>query len=118
MKIAVIGGGLFGCTAAIHIAKAGHSVTIFEKEKDIFQAASGINQYRLHRGYHYPRSSDTIISSKRSEQSFREEYGNAVLTDVEHYYAIAKERSKVTAQKYKEVLASHGLEFSETDLSI
>ena len=29
-------------------------------EDDIMKAASGINQYRIHRGYHYPRSFETI----------------------------------------------------------
>ena len=49
MRIAVIGGGIFGVTTAIRLAE-NHSVDLFEKNSDILQSASGINQYRLHRG--------------------------------------------------------------------
>ena len=54
--IAIIGGGFFGATVAYVLAEAGYPVTLFEKHDDLLQAASGINQFRLHRGYHYPRS--------------------------------------------------------------
>jgi len=29
MSIAVVGGGLAGCECALHLARAGHSVTLF-----------------------------------------------------------------------------------------
>ena len=61
-KVAVVGGGIFGAAAAIEIATLNVDVTIFEREHDLLQAASGINQYRLHRGYHYPRSTETALS--------------------------------------------------------
>ena len=48
MKIAVIGGGIFGVTTAL-ILSANHSVELFEKNSDILKAASGSNQYRVHR---------------------------------------------------------------------
>jgi len=66
MKIAIIGGGIFGVTTAIRLSR-NHDVDLFEQNSDILQSASGINQYRLHRGYHYPRSTDTAISAKNSE---------------------------------------------------
>ena len=59
MRIAVVGGGIFGVSAAVKLARAGHQADLFEKQRDILCAASGINQYRIHRGYHYPRN--TII---------------------------------------------------------
>jgi tRNA 5-methylaminomethyl-2-thiouridine biosynthesis bifunctional protein len=40
-KIAIIGGGLGGCAAAHHLDKAGHDVTLFEKESGVAQKASG-----------------------------------------------------------------------------
>ena len=48
----------------------GKEVELFEKNSDILKAASGSNQYRVHRGYHYPRSKDTVIGIINSEQSF------------------------------------------------
>ena len=104
-KVAVVGGGIFGCTTAWKLAKEGYDVTLYEKNDDIISQASNINQYRLHRGYHYPRSKDTAIQSQWGETSFIKEYGGAIVNgDIEHYYCIAKEDSLVTAEKYKEFL--------------
>ena len=98
MRIAVVGGGIFGTTAAWMLAKEGHRVDLYEKEKDILQAASGINQYRLHQGYHYPRSKETILLAKEGQKSFRAAYGEAVIEDpIEHYYCVAKEKSFLSA---------------------
>ena len=69
MKIGIVGGGIFGVAIAAKLGKH-FQVDLFEKNNDILQSASGINQYRLHRGYHYPRSMETAISSKRSLTSF------------------------------------------------
>ena len=33
-KIAIIGAGIFGCTAALKLSEAGHICTLFEKQKD------------------------------------------------------------------------------------
>ena len=59
MKIAVVGAGIFGVTAAYTLAK-NHSVDLFEKNNDIMMESSDVNQCRIHRGYHYPRSPDTV----------------------------------------------------------
>jgi hypothetical protein len=92
-RVAVVGGGIFGVACAAALARRGHPVTLYEASADILGAASGINQYRLHRGYHYPRSEETATASRDSEVSFRNVYGRAVLTRSEHYYAIAREQS-------------------------
>ena len=47
-------------------------VELFEKNNDILKAASGSNQYRVHRGYHYPRSKETVLEIMKSENSFKE----------------------------------------------
>ena len=74
MKIAIVGGGIFGITVAVKLAKSGHSIDLFEKNGDIMTAASGINQFRLHRGYHYPRSKETGEESLRGLPLFLKEY--------------------------------------------
>src|SRR3989344_4133383 len=73
MKIAVVGGGIFGITSAWKLAQKGHGVDLYEKQPDILTAASGINQYRLHKGFHYPRSVETITLSCQGEKSFIKE---------------------------------------------
>lgn len=113
--VAVIGGGVFGSTAAIYAARAGHRVHLFEQAPALLQAASGINQFRLHRGYHYPRSPDTARSAAESERSFRTEYGDAVFDDGRHLYGIARERSKVAPEAYLSFCEEIGLEYTRVD---
>lgn len=112
-KIAVVGGGIFGVTAAVKLARAGFSVDLFEKEKDILQAASGINQFRLHRGYHYPRSPETIRDCMRAEAGFLKEYGRAVVGGDHHHYCIAKEGSLIHHDNFVKVCRDFGLGFIE-----
>ena len=57
--IAVVGGGEFGTTISWKLSEQGYSGS-FEKDDDIFKSASGINQYRIHKGYH-PRSVETVF---------------------------------------------------------
>lgn len=110
--VAVVGGGIFGCATALELARAGFSVTLFEAGSDIMQAASGINQYRMHRGYHYPRSSETILSCMEATPLFEAEYSDAIISHLTHYYAIAKEGSKVSAEEYLATLDRHGLPYA------
>jgi hypothetical protein len=96
LGVAVVGAGIFGVTCADELARLGHRVTLFEAGPEILGAASGINQYRLHRGYHYPRSPDTARASRDAEASFRSVYGPAVVDSIERYYAIAADGSLTT----------------------
>lgn len=112
-RVAVVGGGIFGSTAAIHAARAGHEVHLFEEKPALLQAASGINQYRLHRGYHYPRSSDTARSARDSESSFRSEYGKSVIGGGRNIYAIAREDTFVDARAFLEFCRAHDLAYTE-----
>ncbi|MEK6983795.1 MAG: FAD-dependent oxidoreductase [Nanoarchaeota archaeon] len=119
MKIAVVGGGIFGVSAAWTLAKNNHSVDLYEKEKDILLAASGINQYRIHRGYHYPRSKETALLSIEGEKSFAREYSDALLgNNVVHYYSIAKEGSLVTADQCLKFWDECKLKYEEADIGI
>src|SRR5688572_9930770 len=108
MRVAVCGGGLFGATAAIHLARAGHDVHIYEPN-EIMGAASSVNQTRVHAGFHYPRSDATARECQASLASFRSEYGDAIIDQGRHYYAIAKEGSKVSGLEYVAFCMRHGL---------
>ena len=116
-NVSVVGGGIFGCTTAWKLAKEGYNVTLYEKNDDIISQASNINQYRLHKGYHYPRSIDTAQSSIDGENTFLQEYGEAIVNgDVEHYYCIAKDDSLVTSSEYKKFLDKINLPYEEKKL--
>lgn len=99
-KIAVVGGGIFGVTAAVVLARSGHRVTLFEQRPELLRAASGTNQFRLHAGYHYPRSVPTALASRDSVESFRVMYPDAVVDGDEHYYAIAGEGSLTDGEAF------------------
>jgi len=116
-NVSVVGGGIFGCTTAWKLAEEGYDVTLYEKNDDIISQASNINQYRLHKGYHYPRSIDTAQSSIDGENTFLQEYGEAIVNgDVEHYYCIAKDDSLVTSSEYKKFLDKINLPYEEKKL--
>jgi len=111
-KIAIVGAGIFGCTTAIKLAELGFEVEIFEKNKDIMCGASGINQYRLHRGYHYPRSLDTAINCRDHVFEFYNEYPSAVINNSEQYYSISKRDSFLSGEEYLDFCDKVGLDYS------
>ena len=115
-KCAVVGGGIYGVTTATKLKVSGYDVVLFESDKQLLNRASGINQYRLHRGYHYPRSSETIESCKINEDSFIKYYNQSIVNgDIKHYYSIASEESLVTAQEYLTTLDNAGLDWKIVD---
>lgn len=120
MDVAIVGGGLFGVTVALEISdrQPNAEVTLYERENDIMQAASGINQWRLHRGYHYPRSKPTAVSCRDSHDEFKARFGEAVITDHDHYYCIAAERTRTTPEAFLEHCTDIGLWTRKAELDI
>ena len=124
-KVLVVGGGIFGTTSATMLANAGYNVTLHEELDDIMKCASNINQYRLHRGYHYPRSKETVTECLDGIKQFKRKYGDSVVNgDINHFYAISSRDSLVSREQYLEFLDEMGLEynlhepFKGTDLTI
>ena len=117
MKIAVIGAGIFGITTAIKLARQ-HDVSIFERNSDILKGASDVNQCRIHRGYHYPRSPKTTLQVLNSEVEFLEEFSDAIINGTENYYCISKSDSYITSNDYINFCKKHNLEFSKINLDI
>lgn len=113
MRVAVIGGGLFGSTAAIHAARAGHEVHLYEARRDLMCGATAGTYSRLHRGYHYPRSPETGRESRRAEASFRAEYGAAVIDAGEQFYLVPSQGSRIDGEAYRVFLEAEDLPFTE-----
>ena len=117
MKIGIVGGGIFGVTIANRLAKS-HKVEIFEKNDDILKAASDVNQCRVHRGYHYPRSDTTTSEVLESEEDFINEYKDAIMTNTENYYCISKFDSHVSSEEYVKFCKRHNLEYTKINLDL
>jgi hypothetical protein len=117
-KIAIVGGGMFGCVAAIEFASRGYQVTLFEKNSELLQETSSINQYRVHRGYHYPRSPETAASCMGSSESFVKSFRQAIVSDnaaIDHYYGISSRDSLTTPQQFREFMDSENLDYQIVD---
>lgn len=114
-KIAVIGAGIFGLTAAVKLSSAGYNVEVFEKNDEILKGASGSNEYRVHRGFHYPRSKDTALECKQATPRFEKIFQKALIgnENISHLYSISKELSKVSKNQYEKFLKKIGLNFVE-----
>lgn len=107
-KIAVAGAGIYGATAAIRLAEQGHRVTLFDP-LGIMRAASAINAYRVHAGYHYPRSAETIAEIMEARREFMTEFAPAIIRNTRNYYAIPREGSKTSVDEYEKVMGRYGL---------
>ena len=114
-RIAVVGGGIFGLTAALWLDAAGFAVDVYESREDILLGASGANQLRSHRGYHYPRSSETIISCNQSTPRFEEAFSSAIVKDAKRFYAIPTEGSRVRPEEYLRILDEHQLPYTVSE---
>ncbi len=116
MKIAIIGAGWFGCLIADELIKKDYEVHIYEKEKRIFNNASGNNQNRLHLGFHYPRSEKTILQSKKGFEEFKKNLGRFCKRIPKNYYFISKDkRTKLSFKRYKSVYKNLNLDFRQLE---
>lgn len=115
MKVAVIGAGIFGCLTALEVAKAGHDVTLFEKNFDILNGATPNSQNRLHLGLHYPRDLETARQSVEGFKTFSSAFPEAINTNFPNYYAIAREGSKVSVEAFENFARKAGIPIKQFD---
>ena len=100
-RVLVVGGGIFGITTSIELSKLGYVVTLHEELDGLMKCASGVNQYRLHSGYHYPRSKVTAMECLKSVELFKQAYWQCLVNNtIEHYYSISKDDSLITGDEY------------------
>ncbi len=105
-KIAIAGAGIYGATVAIRLAEQGHTVHLFDP-LGVLNAASGINQFRIHSGYHYPRSPETIEETMGARAEFLQSFAKAIVRNSEHFYAIPHEGSQTPPELFERVMEEH-----------
>ena len=97
----VIGGGVFGVYAALYLSSKGIRVLLIEKEKELMQKATIVNQARLHSGYHYPRSIATARLALDYKNRFLQEHRDFINSKYEQYYAIDKYSTFTNRHQYE-----------------
>jgi len=115
-NIAIVGGGIFGSTIAIELANRGHNVVLYERHEGLLEEASSINQYRVHEGYHYPRSSATALECKASASGFIKYYRQSIVpkkAGIKHYFAIASQASMTDSKQYIAFMDTIGLPYKK-----
>lgn len=111
-KIAIIGGGIFGTSVAMELGSF-CDVTLFEKNDELLQEGTLINQFRHHYGYHYPRSDETVIDVQKSRADFENIFKKALFIDSPTYYAISKKDSKVNVEEFIKFCKKHKLPYKK-----
>ncbi|TFD51883.1 FAD-binding oxidoreductase [Cryobacterium sp. Hh7] len=103
LDFVIVGGGFYGLRLALHLRKKLHfaSILVLEKEDEVMERASFVNQARVHNGYHYPRSLLTAYRSRVNLPDFLKEYSDAVVDNFDHYYAIANRLSRTNARQFE-----------------
>lgn len=99
MDIAVIGGGAFGVMTTIRLAEGGQRVTLFERLSSVLRGSTA-NANRLHLGFHYPRDAETARQCLRGAETFRRDFGEAVVDGVRNAYFIAREGSLTSPAEF------------------
>lgn len=99
--VVIVGGGFFGCCLALFFRSLCDRVLVLEREPDLLQRASRVNQARVHTGFHYPRSMVTAMRSRLLKDRFVEDFPDAVVDDFQMLYALAARRSKVSPSRFE-----------------
>ena len=105
----IIGGGLFGCYAALYLAGRGARVALIERDDKLCGRASTVNQARLHGGYHYPRSVATARMSDDNKARFTREHEAFINFSFEKYYAVDRFGSFTDAAQFERFCRYIGL---------
>jgi hypothetical protein len=112
-NILIVGGGIFGLTAAIVLSDHGYNITVVEKNFDVLLGATKCNQNRIHHGFHYPRSIQTSEESLIGLKTFADFYGESINYTFEKYYAISSIDSHVNTKQFTEFAKSINLDITE-----
>ena len=112
-RIAIIGGGWYGCQLASSMMLMGCEVVLFEKDSRLFSGASGKNQFRLHAGLHYPRSSLTRTEISKGLKEFKRRMPQFVGHLDSCLYAISSFGSSIDFGAYKQIFDATGIQYED-----
>lgn len=107
-RFVIIGGGFYGVCLALLFRSLSEEVVVLERENTLLSKASFVNQARVHTGFHYPRSFATAKRSMVLHQRFQRDFAPAIHDDFQMLYAVARERSKVTATRFHSMFRQLG----------
>ena len=115
-KIAIVGGGIFGGSAAVSLATAGHLVTVFEKNRRLLDGTTLASTNRLHLGFHYPRDRPTALQSKLGSVDFLARFPGAVSQDFPNYYGLVRHNSKSSLSAFESFVQDLALPCAKVEL--
>lgn len=98
----IIGAGLYGLYSALFCCKKGQHVVVLECDSAPFKRATYVNQARVHRGYHYPRSISTAVKSAGYFERFNKDYAFCVNKEFDQIYATSSRYSWSDGKQFKE----------------
>lgn len=102
MKVIILGAGWYGLHLSNVLDKLSIEYILLEKSAAIFSGSSSKNQNRLHLGYHYPRSMETIHECRRGYKRMIEEYGECI-EDIENNHYLIHRESRTSAEEYEKL---------------
>ncbi len=104
----IIGGGFYGCCLALFLRSLSEKVILVEAGEGLLERASRVNQARIHTGFHYPRSFLTALKSMTLHETFAADFPDAIVDDFQMLYAVARQRSKVSAGRFYKMFRNMG----------
>lgn len=104
----IVGGGFYGSCLALYLRSISDRVLVVEAADRLMTRASRVNQARIHTGFHYPRSAMTAVKSMVLHKRFMQDFPEAVIDDFQMLYAIARRRSKVSANRFHRMFRDIG----------
>ncbi|MDE1462003.1 FAD-dependent oxidoreductase [Spartinivicinus poritis] len=119
MNVAIIGAGIYGCHLALSLKNNNINIDLYDMADDIFAGASTYNSFRIHKGYHYPRSSKTRNLCKKDEAEFVARYAELVQpesTNPKIFCVASDSCTLIDFETMKIIMRGAGLPFDELSL--
>jgi hypothetical protein len=111
MKIAIVGGGFYGVYLAYKLSQNKKlQIDLFEKNNTLLNETAIKNQYRLHTGYHYPRSLETIYQTILGYKKFKKEFKKFLYFPKNNFYLVHI-NSLISFNNYKKLFKNLNFNF-------